>query len=563
MKNFYQLQREQQKKSLLLFLPLVGFYFFAVGLLLFLTAGFTGLLLGQRFPPAGKTLTSLLVADALLALLIAAVHYVDARKNGAAAIRRRLQARPPDPSDLYHKRFSNTLDEMRIAAGLPRVLPFILPTFAVNSMALIERDGTPSVLVTEGLLADFTREEQQAVIAHELAHLTRGDTIYITLVCSLVNFFERIREAFEPERHPPPGQVPAQARTRGASPLYALLTLSTLTMHLLSTLVSRQREFLADAVAVEISRDPAALARAVYKAHQKNSFVGDFNIAYSPLLIVPPRSTAITDGFFSRLFNSHPPLMRRLRLLADMVPTTPAGIVREVWRIHKEREKARLVLHGREESLAGNRGEAAFPIRAAEEGRVWALRASGRHWEGPFSLGELLEREGFSAASWVRNIQEGVEAPAGEFPQVRQSLAGDREKRASRSFPLRRCPRCRVPLRENVYEGVTIDDCPDCGGKLVDAGTMDRIITRREVAFSEGLKKRAREFEETFLRNPVLRKKVRAGRRSNFPCPRCGGRMFPRPYNYQYVIPVDKCFACHRIWFDAEELEILQVLIEL
>ena len=38
--------------------------------------------------------------------------------------------------------------------------------------------------------------------------------------------------------------------------------------------------------------------------------------------------------------------------------------------------------------------------------------------------------------------------------------------------------------------------------------------------------------------------------------------MLPRPFNYQYIVPVDKCLACHKTWFDGDELEILQILIE-
>ncbi len=52
---------------------------------------------------------------------------------------------------------------MRIAAGLPEVRPYVIPSFAINSMALVEADGTPAVAVTEGLLADCTRDEMQAV----------------------------------------------------------------------------------------------------------------------------------------------------------------------------------------------------------------------------------------------------------------------------------------------------------------------------------------------------------------------------------------------------------------
>jgi len=46
------------------------------------------------------------------------------------------------------------------------------------------------------------------------------------------------------------------------------------------------------------------------------------------------------------------------------------------------------------------------------------------------------------------------------------------------------------------------------------------------------------------------------------PCPSCGYRMVLRPYNYQYFVPVDKCLSCSKIWFDSDELEILQILIE-
>ena len=184
-----------------------------------------------------------------------------------------MLAHLPESGDRYHKRFINTLDEIRIASGLPKVKAFIIPAFAINSMALIEADKTPCILVTEGLLAEFTRDELQAVIAHELAHITRGDTFYITLICSLANVFERLRQAVEPEK-PSQGHPGRTQDTGGGIPLlYFAATISALIMHLLSTLISRQREILADAAAVEISRNPAALAKAIYKAHIKNSFM--------------------------------------------------------------------------------------------------------------------------------------------------------------------------------------------------------------------------------------------------------------------------------------------------
>ena len=545
-----------------MFLMMILFYLFVVSLVVFSIAAIVGLFFQEKPLSSTDTLIALAFASIVIALMIATFHYFDAKNHGARFIRKRLQAKPPDLSDRYHKRFANTLEEIRIAAGLPDVRPHILPTFAINSMALIEPDGTPNVLVTEGLVAEFTRDELQAVIAHELAHVVRGDTYYVTLVCSLVNFFERLRDASKPQTHPEATAYSGQAQVSGAPLVWVALTISTLIMHMLSTLISRQREVLADAAAVEFSRNPKALARAIYKAHLKNSFVGDFSVAYSPLMIVPPHSTGITDGFFSRLFNTHPPLMRRIRMLSDMVPTRPAKIIQEVWDIHKSREKARIILPSKEEIQAKREGMPQPKDIGPLEGKIWMIRTPGEEWDGPHALEDLFLLDFFLPSRWIRNMQEQIEAPASEFPQIQNAFRKWGKKQKSKQPKENNCPRCRIPLRENYYEGVPLKICPDCGGKLIDAAVMDRIIARKEVAFSDHLKAKAKDFEEKFLFDPVLRKKIHADKSPKIACPNCGAKMRPRPYNYQYVIPVDKCLHCHKIWFDGDELEILQILIE-
>ncbi len=99
-------------------------------------------------------------------------------------------------------------------------------------------------------------------------------------------------------------------------------------------------------------------------------------------------------------------------------------------------------------------------------------------------------------------------------------------------------------------------------GKFVDSSFKWRILSRREVTFSENLIKKAHDFKEQFLDNPVYIHKIREQKSRKITCPHCGSRMLPRPFSYQYVIPVDKCFCCYKIWFDADELEILQILTE-
>ncbi len=567
-RDFYEIQERQRRKSVFILAALIGFYFFAMILISAAVVLSVGLFLTDRSFWSSGFLFRLLAFDFVASAVIAVLHFQDARKFGAQYILKRLEAAPPDPNDRYHRQFANTLDELRIASGLPRVEGFVLPTSAINSMALIRPDGTPAVAVTEGLLAECTRDELQAVAGHELAHIARGDAFTITLVCSLANFFEKMREALEPEPAERPMGAGASGSTGKGGPalIYLAVTLSSLVMRLLSMLISREREILADAAAVEFGRDPTALARAIYKAHVKNSFVCDFSFSYSPLFIVSPVSGKDGSGFFSGLTSSHPPLMKRLGILAAMAHKTPEAVVAQVWEGRENRKNARGILESFEEAREGQTMGETVPAGGAEdsgETAIWFVKGPRGTWEGPVSVAELVSLPYFTSLVPVRNSQEKIEAKAREFPQIRLAL-----HRAGASKPMDlaaagKCPRCRVALKETYYEGVPVRACPRCLGKLVDAARMDRIIARREVAFSEALIGKAMEFRSRFLSHPVQTKKISETQPArSLPCPECGYTMRARPYSYSYFLPVDKCLSCHRIWFDADELEILQILIE-
>jgi len=559
--DFFEIERKQWQKSLFLFFVLIIFYFFAIGFISFVFLISFGLLLGKEKFLSGSFLIDFFLVNAVVSIFIASFHFLEARMFGAKFILKRIDAQPPDPFDRYHKQFANVVEEIRIAGGVPKVTPYIMPSFAVNSMALISPDKTPNIVITEGLLAEFTRDEIEAVVSHEIAHIIRGDSFYLTLVCSFANFFERLRQALEPEKLVERNS--SQTEGRPTSPLlYMAVWLSAVIMHLLSTLVSREREILADASAVELCRNPEGLARAIYKAHLKNSFVGDFNLTYSPLFIVSPESGSESEGFFADLFNSHPPLMKRIKLLAKMANVSPAKIIEDVLETQKRREKARTLLPSWEEVVKEVPLKEAEKEEIAEEGKIWSIRGPEGIWQGPFALDELLSVRFFSPLIIIKNLQEGVEAPAREFLQVRNALRNLGKKRPIDPAKQNKCPRCHLPLREGYYESVSIKFCSQCSGKLVDAAAIERIIARKEVTFSEVLVKKAREFKEKFLLNPIGTTKISLQSAGNIFCPNCGSRMLARPYNYQYFIPVDKCLSCYKIWFDADELEILQLLIE-
>jgi len=261
--------------------------------------------------------------------------------------------------------------------------------------------------------------------------------------------------------------------------------------------------------------------------------------------------------------------MSRLGALAAMVRKKPEAVIESVWEEERARERARGVLHSYEElrkeqlDLFPRREEGPGPAAPGDASRVWMLAGPGEKvWEGPFTVAELLCRPRFSAIMKVKNAQEGVEARAREFPQIRIALHNLARKKPLAPDRQNLCPRCRIPLSETFYEGAGIRACGRCGGRLVDAASVDRIVARREVSFSDALREKARLFRAEAVRNPLRRQKIESALAADVPCPNCGYRMVARPYNYQYFVPVDKCLSCEKIWFDADELEVLQVLIE-
>ncbi len=499
---------------------------------------------GVRFALSGP----FLAWNLIFALLIALIHYHDARRHGAEFIRARLEAKPPEPGDRYHRQLANLVEEMRLAAGLPRVQCYVLSSLAINSAALAEADGSPSILIGEGMLAECTREELQAAVAHELAHILRGDTFYVTLVCSLANLFERIRILFEPENSLSARGGEGENESPGA--LFAVAAaLPETALRLLSMGLSRQRELLADATAVELTRNPMALAQVVYKAHVQRSFIGDFSSTYAPLFIVPPESEGmqVREGFFARLFASHPPVMLRVDRLAEWAGKCRAQVIERIWRQRAERDQARVLMDSAESPHHG-------------DDAVWELLGADGQWLGPYPLRQLLLLPGFAPGIPVRNRENNQEGPAHAFPRIAKAL-GLAAPAASTNKGSGKCPRCHTPLAEIHYEGVPIEACPRCRGKLVEAGGVARILARKEVRFNEAILQEARRRRETFLHGGQRRTEGTAPREV-FPCPRCGSKMLPRPYSYNYFIPVEKCLACRRIWFDADELEILQAMIE-
>jgi len=118
------------------------------------------------------------------------------------------------------------------------------------------------------------------------------------------------------------------------------------------------------------------------------------------------------------------------------------------------------------------------------------------------------------------------------------------------------CPRCQAGLETVLYENVEIETCPVCHGEWLDAGELNHIVETVEKTFTP---------EEIGTLDALNRNvfKISQGGDQRLNCPKCFGQKLT-PFNYASSsgIILDKCPGCGGIWFDRNELERVQALVE-
>ncbi|MCM8763165.1 MAG: M48 family metallopeptidase, partial [Candidatus Omnitrophica bacterium] len=169
----------------------------------------------------------------------------------------------------------NVVEEMSIAAGLPMPKVYIIDDTAPNAFACGRKPEFASIAVTAGLLSKLKRDELQGVIAHEMSHIKNYDILYATLICILVgtiallcDFFRRsLRYGFISGR----GRRSTRSSSSGAALLVIFIVAVVLSIlapvfaQILQFAISREREYLADASAAQLTRYPEGLASALEK----------------------------------------------------------------------------------------------------------------------------------------------------------------------------------------------------------------------------------------------------------------------------------------------------------
>lgn len=216
----------------------------------------------------------------------------------------------------------NVVEEMAIAAGLPMPKVYIIDDSAPNAFATGRDPEHASVAVTSGLLEKLNRDELQGVVAHEMAHVGNFDIRYAMLVGVLVGTTVLISDFFLRGLWFGGGRGGRRGGGGGQAQIIMLLIaivlaiLAPLFARLLQLSISRQREYLADATAVRLTRNPKGLADALQKISGDNEVLEVANRATAHLYIVNP-----VKNFEKRakgLFSTHPPIEERVRILRSL-----------------------------------------------------------------------------------------------------------------------------------------------------------------------------------------------------------------------------------------------------
>ncbi len=225
----------------------------------------------------------------------------------------------------------NVVEEMTIAAGLPQVpAVYILDEASPNALATGRDPQHASIAVTRGLLERLDREELQGVIAHEMSHIRNYDIRFETLVGILVGMIALIADFFLRWSFWG-GMGRRRGSNSGGDQAGAILAIVAIVLAILAPLaayavqfaVSRRREYLADASAVELTRNPLGLARALTRIASDPAPLRHANRATAHLYIANPlKKTKQVTG----VFDTHPPIQQRIAVLLEMAHVGPEAL---------------------------------------------------------------------------------------------------------------------------------------------------------------------------------------------------------------------------------------------
>ncbi|MDP3987741.1 MAG: M48 family metallopeptidase [Candidatus Levybacteria bacterium] len=221
-----------------------------------------------------------------------------------------------------YPQYYRIVENLCIGDGLPMPKVYVIEDSAPNAFATGRDPKHAVICATTGILEKLNKVELEGVVAHELSHIKNFDirlmavvVILVGLVALLADFFMRSLW-FGGRRNDDRGSGSAQGIFLLIGIILAIL--SPIIATLIQLAVSRKREFLADASGALLTRYPEGLASALEKISRDKEPLEAANNATAHLYIVNPFKGKEINSWFAGLFNTHPPIEERIKILRSM-----------------------------------------------------------------------------------------------------------------------------------------------------------------------------------------------------------------------------------------------------
>ena len=298
-----------KRKTVLLFVVAIAF------------TGLIGYAIGYIFWNGGT-------AGVVIAVVLAAVLSLGSYFAGDRLVLASTRAREVTAEE--EPRLHNVVEGLAIAAGIPKPRVYIVPEQAPNAFATGRDPTHSSVAVTQGLLDVMNRVELEGVIGHEMSHVLDRDILVGTVVATVVGAAVLMSEFFMRSWFWSGGRIGGRRDGGGggdagavALVLFAvgivLLIIAPIAGQLIRLSVSRNREYLADAQGVLLTRYPPGLISALEKIRDAPHAMRAANNATAHLwLDQPSRVPGEGTSTMEKLFSAHPPIQDRIDRLQEM-----------------------------------------------------------------------------------------------------------------------------------------------------------------------------------------------------------------------------------------------------
>lgn len=203
------------------------------------------------------------------------------------------------------------VEGLSIAAGIPYPKVYVIPSKEINAFATGRNPKTSVIAITEGALELLDREELEGVVAHEISHIKNYDVLFSTIVATFVGFVAIFSEMYLR------GFIYEKEKEGSSNWLVIIAILlsifAPIVVRIIQLAVSREREYLADASAVQLTRYPDGLINALEKIKKYNKGKMKVSEAVSHMFFTDPKMS-----FLDNIFSTHPPIEKRIERLKNM-----------------------------------------------------------------------------------------------------------------------------------------------------------------------------------------------------------------------------------------------------